>query len=44
MDWLLDPLQFGFITRALIAAVLVGEVFLGKLTFVSLSQHCVAVK
>ncbi|MDJ0756006.1 MAG: metal ABC transporter permease [Ardenticatenaceae bacterium] len=26
MDWLLDPLQFGFITRALIAAVLVGIV------------------
>ena len=24
MDWLLDPLQFSFITRALIAAVLVG--------------------
>ena len=24
MDWLLEPLQFGFITRALMAAVLVG--------------------
>lgn len=26
MDWLLDPLQFGFVNRALIAAVLVGIV------------------
>lgn len=26
MDWLLEPLQFGFITRALVAAVLVGIV------------------
>ncbi len=26
MDWLLDPLQFSFITRALIAAVIVGIV------------------
>ncbi len=26
MDWILDPLQFSFITRALIAAVLVGIV------------------
>lgn len=26
LDWLLDPLQFGFITRALIAAILVGIV------------------
>ena len=26
MDWLLDPLQFSFIVRALIAAVIVGIV------------------
>lgn len=26
MDWLLDPLQFGFIVRALVAAVIVGIV------------------
>ena len=26
MDWLLDPLQFNFIIRALIAAIIVGVV------------------
>ena len=36
MDWLLEPLQFGFFTRALIAALLVGVVCSVLGTFVVL--------